>query len=267
MFYRLGESRSPGHDRGRACKVVPPSVGLPGVSCDSCGRTWATSLDAIRRVLPVRHPLRDRRPTPVSPAELEAIIADLRAVLELPDSLQVRPGTRIDRLRLRCMRSDVEDLQSPALHTFVITERLHRCLVDAALTGWHVEDLASVTSEVMTDPLPGLHELVIEGKAGPALTEPPVEVVEACERCGYVEYSRPVLSRLDLDAEAWDGSDLMRFDPPFHGYCIVTERVKEAFASEAITGCELTPLEELCRQLAERERESQKWAAYRRGRT
>jgi hypothetical protein len=85
--------------------------------------------------------------------------------------------------------------------------------------------------ELPLDPRCILHELVIDGRTGPALTEPRVEVVDGCERCGYVGFSRPVLARLEVDVEAWDGSDLMRLDPPFHGYCIVTEQVKEILTS------------------------------------
>ncbi len=242
-YFVFDEPQAPDGSPGRACRILRPVPGLPGVSCDVCGKTWADTLDRVPIDLPDGHPLWTRRGWPVPPDELDRIAADVKEALHLEPGTRLLPGTRIGRVRVKYTRAEVSSFEWPAVHTLLVTEETAEGMRSAGLTGWSVAP-AVVMGYPGSGPAPVLHQLFVEGSGGPAITDPPVRLQSSCPRCGCVEYDRPPLDAFAIDELAWDGTDFFRCDPPFHGFMFVTGRAVRALTEMGATNFAAMPVGE-----------------------
>lgn len=235
-IFNFREPRFPKNDRGRACEAAPPFVKLPGINCypDGCGEIWASTGNRIYKELSKEHPLYRQKSSPVSPAEFERIVNTIKIELNLPTQEKLLPGTLIGHLRVKCKRSsEIPSFEWPAINTLLITEETRNFLVKNGLTGWHTEDVTILNSS-KGQPLPPLYEMVIDGRAGTPLISPSVEVVSVCNVCGRVKYNQFIPDDFQIDVAQWDGSDFMRFSPPFNGYIFIGERSKEILENSSL---------------------------------
>jgi ParB family transcriptional regulator, chromosome partitioning protein len=246
-IYQLREPRRHSDPRGRSVEYDPTHVGLPGVSCrgepGGCGDVWATSLDRIRIELPDNHPLRGVESRAVSPARLRTLQDELRRALGLPSDLELKPGTDVGFVRVRCLRPDVPAFEWPKVHTVLITGPTRQFLALQGLGGWHTAPVI-VTESGVSALCQDLLEFVVDGRAGVAWTEPAIPPPDTCEVCGRVQYEKVVVEQLRVDPTQWDGSDFFRFSPPLHGYIFVSERAKDVLAGSPLDNYELISVDQ-----------------------
>jgi hypothetical protein len=189
----------------------------------------------------------------VSDTELRRIQEDVRKTLHLSDDVPLLPGTHIGLLRVNCRAHKVPDFNWPGINSIVITKRTVDALIQHRLTGWRIEPVLIANADRL-EKRPDIYELVIEGRAGWPVYDPPFEVFSVCPGCGRMQHTPVIFEDFTVDTAQWDGSDLFRFDPPCHGLAFATERVKQAFAEAVLTNYALTPIEELVDDLAEFQR-------------
>ena len=239
-FYEFTEPNIPTDFGGRAIELSPPFIGLAGVHCPVCGQTWATTLQRIRRELPLDHPLRHNSGKPITPAQLRAIQKDVQETLGLSPEDLLLPGCDIGLLHIECKRSGVHDFEWPGIHSIVITKPIRDLLEAERLTGWHAEPV--VITKVRRGKTPELYEFVIDGQGGQPISNPVSQILSICAECGRIQYSPHSFGTIRVDLSEWDGSDFFRFAPPFHGRIFVTEAVRKALVAARVTNFETLPI-------------------------
>lgn len=228
---------------------------LPSVKCRACWGLLTSHHLFIRQDLPEGHPLWKRHERHVWPQEFALIAEKARKALQLADDIPLLPGTRIHRLYVRATCVPSADFEWPDLFRCVITERVRQFLTDNNFTGWHVEP-AIITKKPAKAAMPPLYELVVDGRGGKPIVEPPVEVGFFCEACGAIEYRNVVPTRLELDESEWDGSDLFHFDGFFGPYIFVSERFAQALERSSLSNYELESMEVFLEGIRERHKPS-----------
>ncbi len=229
----------------RADKVY---AGMPGMSCypGGCGAIWATTLDRVHCELPPEHPVWSVKPAPVTPPEFQAIARAVRTSLGLPEDRVLWPGTNVGYIRVRPVGRVFPSFDAPVLQGTVITLPVLERLEREGITGWRGEPVHVVCPSA--DPIrQPLFELAVTGRGGRAETDVEVPLVSSCAVCGDIRYAVPKVLRLRVAEDQWDGSDLFRLDPPFHGYVLVSERLARVLEEARFTNYELVPLEDLYR--------------------
>jgi hypothetical protein len=165
---------------------------------------------------------------PLRPEAFREFSATVRSDLGLPADILLEPGTDIGYQRLRYVHSPIADFEWVHIRTLIISERLRELFVAEGFTGWRAEPVEFVG--VPPSASDGLFwELVVEGRGGPAITQPETRLLSVCPVCGREEYDRGMLRAEPLNIETWDGSDFFYFDAPEDGIFFVTERVKLLF--------------------------------------
>ena len=91
--------------------------------------------------------------------------------------------------------------------------------------------------------VPTIFELVATGRGGKADAYPNKELAIRCSVCGYEKYTRRKLTRLGLDPEQWDGSDVFRFDDWYRSYIFITERLADALRMSSLTNFRLRDMD------------------------
>ncbi|MCW3098390.1 MAG: hypothetical protein JWL77_4008 [Chthonomonadaceae bacterium] len=240
QIYEFTEPTTPGY---KGSPLDPkPSFGLPGVTCDACGETWANMMGRIPKDLPDNHPLRSRRRWPVSVAELNLIRADVRQVLNLPLETPLLPGTNIGVLDLWTKSAKLAAFEWPAVHVLVVREDVVAFLQEHKIAGWEIAPVR-VEGIRRVESIPTMYQLFVTGTGGVPITDPPIVQRSHCEVCGRTEYVGNNPSSFQLDLSQWDGSDIFRFAAPYQGYIFVTERLAEGFRDAGFKNYELPTVE------------------------
>ena len=251
-IFRIREGEAPSQSKDRYAVLVLGEPGLPGVQClpppDGCGDTWGASGQRMYKELPADHFLRSMGVWPVPLHRFSEIVSDVRRALDLSADAPLLPGTNFGWLSIKMRHQNIVDLSSPEGLGFVITDRFRQFLIEGGFTGWRVEAV-NVIRKRQNDSIPLLHELVIEGKGGAAITKPPRLLLSRCAQCGHEKWDQPILESLELNTDIWDGSDIFRFDAPFQGYAFVTKRLADALRNSNLTNIELNDITEVLRTI------------------
>ena len=93
--------------------------------------------------------------------------------------------------------------------------------------------------------LPRFTEIVVTGRGGMAITDPPTVVKPCCPVCGRNPTDRVNYRTIALDEAQWDGSDIFRFDNPLEGYIFVTQRWVDAIPESRFDGFRYNSVGEL----------------------
>jgi hypothetical protein len=214
---------------------------LPSIKCRSCWGFLTNHHLFIRQDLPEGHSLWERKEYHVWPEEFAEIAKETRKALQLSENVVLRPGTEIHRLYLRAACVPNADFEWPDMRC-VISERVRQFLTDNNFTGWHAEPVI-ITKKPAKAALPPLYELVVDGRGGKPLVEPPIKVEFVCEECGAVEYERPAPTRLELVESEWDGSDFFHFDGFFAPYMFISQRLAKALEASSLVNYEIESVE------------------------
>lgn len=228
---------------------------LPSVKCRACWGLLTNHHLFIRQDLPEGRPLWKRHEHHVWPQEFALIAEKARKALQLAADIPLLPGTRIHRLYVRATCVPSADFEWPDLFRCVITERVRQFMTNNGFTGWHVEP-AIITKTPAKVVIPPFYELVVDGRGGKPIVEPPIEVGFFCEECGAAEYQSVVPTRLELDEREWDGSDLFHFHGFFSPYVFVSERFAQALEMSSLSNYELESMEVFLEGIRERHKPS-----------
>jgi len=129
----------------------------------------------------------------------------------------------------------------------LITDRVAELLSRESMTGYYLAPVTVTGVKKKSDrdkELPRLWELRILGWAGMADKASGVTLSYNCPGCGYFRYKGYSDSSKLIVPEQWDGSDFFMVWP-LPRYIMVSERVRELFLKEKLTGAEIIPVEQL----------------------
>lgn len=211
-------------------------LALPGVTCPECGSTWANrglklSTNTLANRSLLRQILGDRK-GPVPYTTYEQIVAELRKVFQLPQTVNLVPGMRLGLLPVRIQDlTKMSDFNWCRSGEVVITQKVVDLLSAASVTGYKTLPILVANSSFT---LPPLQELVVTGHGGPLAAEAGTKLASVCAKCGRKQYEivyeslsgRYWFHGLYVDTTSWDGSDIFLFKE-LPTTMMITERVKD----------------------------------------
>lgn len=240
QFYRLWEPPFPFDARGRAVERSQPFTGMPGVDCRTCCQVWSRSGYRIRQELPESHWLHNSRGWPVDTQTLAEIREEVREALNLSANFPLPPGTNIGFLPVKIKRNHILDFEWPDFASVIVSDKAIRAFREANLRGWSVSPVNIVKNSKI--PVGELFELIVNGHAGKAVTNPVLQAKSVCADCGRVEYEKYDCTTAQVNEQEWDGTDFSHFDDPCQGYKIVTQRVVDTVQAFGLTNVGFQPL-------------------------
>ena len=202
-------------------------VALPNVECSACRQIWGQMNARIPIETPSDHPLRSRKPGPVSLTEFRILQSSVRECLGLAEDIEIDPGTEIGLLNLVCEGTDIEGIEWPFVHDMVVREDVAEYLQKLGLTGFELSPVV-YSFKSKTFPRVKCFRLEVTGYCGKVATDPAIQVTYKCDSCGYTNYSVPkTIKSFEIIESSWDGSDIFKLDSPFNGRYFVTPRFAE----------------------------------------
>ena len=213
--------------------------GLPGVVCDTCGQTWASHNVRIR-TNDLENFVEAKRPLPIRWEDfvrLKNFISEHIKNRRIDiDPKLIAPGADIGFLSLRTVNRNNTDFSMPYVFSLVASKSFQRGLTKQGFSGIKFHSLYIDGCESKD-----YFELEVTGKAGIAMTNPPIEMSDICNLCRRFQYS---FSSKDysVDENQWDGSDFSKFSGPFGGHIIITKNVRDFILKSDYTGIEIRQL-------------------------
>ncbi len=160
-----------------------------------------------------------------------------RNVLGLPADYHLSPGLIMGKMHVRYMRRSRLSMEWPYLFGFIVNDPLLKKMKRSNLTGYSAYDVV-IEREAGLNVLPTPHfnEILVTGKGGLAVTDPPIQPKLPCPVCHRNPTERVNYRSIALDESQWDGSDIFRFAHPFTGYIFVTHRWVDAIPENKFSG-------------------------------
>ena len=238
-FWRLQEPEYDSEDEFyRHNGSLEHPFGLPGVTCDVCGRTWGGS-----RVLPFACPieLRERTellnrwpiPGPQHRSLREEVAALLRAEGHSPPTLL--PGDGLQPGYLNVPSAPPGDFLWASLGSVVVSRRMRDLL--AALAGSHVEFVAVTPRSIS----PGLSkvgdyfEMIVLAESGLPHGVPELITCAGCQRPSYDDSARV----LRMFPDMWRGAPIFLLATTL--LIVVTEDVRRALDEAGASNVAFAP--------------------------
>jgi hypothetical protein len=163
-----------------------------------------------------------------------------RIVCPLRDG-HTRGRKRIGALSIIVSPSAVKDFTFSWSGDILLLQRMLDLFGRFGVSGFEAKRAKIAYPKKTRDTPPDRFELVVTGWGGWAAPAAGLSLVESCSGCGHKVYAIAEPSRL-IDAEAWDGSDLVW---PLPGFRFVSGRLASILRQEKVSGVRLIPASEL----------------------
>jgi hypothetical protein len=211
---------------------------VPGIACDACGELWFNVASRLPVDLPNESLLWDELKKPnlkLSDHNLLRVQFEKETGIQIEPS--VFPGARFGKLSFKIRKPITSKfLWCWEPGTVFVTEEIATVLQSEKVTGclFYPVKVAKAEAEI-----PDIFELVVIGEAGYAAKKSNISVINRCESCGRIEYSK-ISNGIHVDQVNWDGTDICKIKE-YPTYVLVSEKVKQVLDSSDFTNFILIP--------------------------
>jgi hypothetical protein len=154
-----------------------------------------------------------------------------------------RPGRRLTNLSVTLPDRPVEDIVWTWQSECLLTDHALGVFKSSGLTGFEVKR-AKARYKRSNKAAPRLWELSVIGWGGMAPPDCGIKLIQRCDTCGHLVYSRWTNAMRLFDTAQWDGSDFFLIWP-LPGFIFVTSRVASLIQTARLSGAVITPIEQL----------------------
>ena len=173
----------------------------------------------------------------------QVTLYDLESVKCLKFKGHQRPGRRLNRNLSVIIPNNPHDIIPTWYSERLINEKVVSLLKDKRVSGYRLEDVIIVKDRRKGDSLNRkLYELIPVGDGGSIHPSSGYRLLDVCPYCGKKKI-QPCINGLMVDESAWDGSDIFTLRE-YPKLILITQKVKDLFEKNKITGCTILPAEQ-----------------------